>query len=214
MFSELPLEQIELYLKNWRENKDEKSLETLIIYNSGLVIFYVKKYLGRGLTFDELKSAGNEGLLRAITKFNYKEFPIKSFTSYVSSTIENQIKAELKQYNKHKHVLSFEQPIYQNKDGDEIKIDDIIGTDADELLDNIIDKMKIDIVRDSLKCLTTREKQIILLRYGFDDAHKKSQEEIAKLFGCSKESIGRQERKALVKMRHPRNTKKIKDFIE
>ena len=106
MFNELPLEQIELYLKNWRENKDEKSLETLIIYNSGLVIFYVKKYLGRGLTFDELKSAGNEGLLRAITKFNYKEFPIKSFTSYVSSTIENQIRVKLKQYNKHKHVLN------------------------------------------------------------------------------------------------------------
>lgn len=44
--------------------------------------------------------------------------------------------------------------------------------------------------------------------------HKKSREEVAKIFKCFRTTIANQERKALVKMRHPRNTKKLKDFIE
>ena len=52
------------------------------------------------------------------------------------------------------------------------------------------------------------------MRYGLDDKYKKTQAEIAELFGCSKQTIAKQEQKALVKMRHPRNTRKLKDFIE
>ena len=47
-----------------------------------------------------------------------------------------------------------------------------------------------------------------------DDVHKKTQEEVAQIFNCSREAIARQEKKALVKMRHPRNTKKLKDFLD
>ena len=74
--------------------------------------------------------------------------------------------------------------------------------------------MKIDIVREALQCLTSREQQIIFLRYGLDEVHKKTQDEVAEIFGCSKATIAKQEQKALVKMRHPRNTRKLKDFIE
>lgn len=119
-----------------------------------------------------------------------------------------------KKYNKHSHVLSFDQPIGQNKDGDEMTIEDLIGTDANQLIEDVISEMKIDIVREALQCLTSRERQIILLRYGLDDTHKKTQDEIAEIFGCSKSLIAKQEKKALIKMRHPRNTKKLKDFIE
>ena len=121
---------------------------------------------------------------------------------------------ELRKYNKHSHVLSFDQPIGKNKDGEEMKIEDIVGTDAEQLIEDVISEMKIDIVREALKCLTSREQQIILLRYGLDEAHRKTQDEIAEIFGCSRLTIARQEQKALVKMRHPRNTRKLKDFIE
>ena len=180
-------------LRSWREFADEEALELLTICNGGLVGVIAKKYQGSGLTFEELKSAGNEGLIRAINKFNYKERAIEGFSSYISIAIENQIRMELRKYNKHRHVLSFDQPIGQNKDGDE---------------------MKIDIVREALKCLTSREQQIILLRYGLDEAHKKTQDEVAEIFGCSKTTIVKQEQKALIKMRHPRNTRKLKDFID
>lgn len=214
MARRLTLEETSKYLIAWRELQDDDALTLLTVCNSGLVGYFARKYIGKNLTFDELSSAGNEGLIRAINKFNYKEIDIKFFSSYISTAIENSIKNDLKKYNKHSHVLSFEQPLGQNKDGDELKIEDLIGTDAEELIENVIAEMKIDIVREALQCLTSREKQIILLRYGLDDDHKKTQEEVAKMFGCSIPTIAKQEQKALVKMRHPKNTRKMKDFIE
>lgn len=214
MARRLSLDETKKCLISWKEFGDKKALETLIICNGGLVGFFAKKYLGKGLTFEELQSAGNEGLLNAINKFDYNERAIEGFSSYISVAIENQMKMELRKYNKHSHVLSFEQPIGQNKDGDEMKIEDLVGTDAEQLIEDVISEMKIDIVREALQCLTSREQQIILLRYGLDEVHQKTQEDLAEIFGCSQATIARQEQRALVKMRHPRNTRKLKDFIE
>lgn len=214
MARRLSLEETKNCLRAWRELADEEALEVLTICNGGLVGFFAKKYLGKGLTFEELQSAGNEGLINAINKFDYNERAIEGFSSYISIAIENQMKMELRKYNKHSHVLSFDQPIGQNKDGDEMTIEDLVGTDAEQLIEDVISEMKIDIVREALQCLTSREQQIILLRYGLDEAHKKTQDEVAEIFGCSKTTIAKQEQKALIKMRHPRNTRKLKDFIE
>ena len=214
MHKQLNLEETQNCLIAWREQFDEDALTLLVTSNRGLVGYFAKRHLGKGLTFEELKSAGDEGLIRAINMFNYLENPIKAFSTYVSTAIENQMLYELRKYNKHSHVLSFEQPLGQNKAGDELTIEDIIGTDGEELIEKVISEMKIDIVREALECLTSREKQIIFLRYGMDKSNQKTQEEIAKIFGCSKTSIQRQEQKALIKMRHPRNTRKLKDFIE
>jgi len=214
MARRLTLEETEKCLRVYREFNDQDALTLLIECNSGLVGFFAKKYLGKGLTFEELLSAGNEGLFRAIQKFDYKERAIEGFSSYISIAIENQMRMELRKYNKHSHVLSLDQPIGSNKDGDDMKIEDLIGTDAEQLIEDVISEMKIDIVRDALKCLTSRERQIILLRYGLDEVHKKTQDEVAEIFGCSKHTIVRQEQKALIKMRHPRNTRKLKDFID
>lgn len=214
MSRRLTLDETKNCLRAWREFHDNNALELLMVCNSGLVGFIAQKYLGKGLTFEELQSAGNEGLLRAINKFNYDERAIEGFSTYISTAIENQMKTELKKYNKHSQVLSFEQPMYTSKDGDELTIEDLVGTDADELIDEVISTIKIDIVREALNCLTSRERQIIILRHGLDDKHRKSQDEVAKIFGCSKQTICNQEHKALIKMRHPRNTRKLKDFID
>lgn len=210
----LTLEETEKYLKLYREFADEDALTLLVTCNSGLVRFFAKRYLGKGLTYDELVSAGNEGLIKAINKFDYEERDIQGFSTYISVAIENAMKYELRKYHKHSHVLSFEQPLGQNKDGDELTIEDIVGTDAEELMEDVISEMKIDIVREALKSLTSREQQIIFLRYGLDDVHRKTREEVAQMLGCSQTSIAKQEQKALIKMRHPRNTRKLKDFID
>ena len=210
----LTLEETGKYLKLYREFADEDALTLLVTCNSGLVRFFAKRYLGKGLTYDELVSAGNEGLIKAINKFDYEERDIQGFSTYISVAIENAMKYELRKYHKHSHVLSFEQPLGQNKDGDELTIEDIVGTDAEELMEDVISEMKIDIVREALKSLTSREQQIIFLRYGLDDVHRKTQEEVAQMLGCSQTSIAKQEQKALIKMRHPRNTRKLKDFID
>lgn len=214
MARRLDINETENCLKLWRETSDKDALELLTICNIGLVNYIAKKYISTGLTYDELVSAGTYGLLKAINKFNYKDNDVRAFSTYIAVAIDNAIKYELGLYRKHSHVLSFDQPLGQNKDGDELTIEDIVGTDSEELVENAINDMKIDIVRESLKSLTSREQQIILLRYGLDENNRKTQEELAQIFGCTKTTIANQEKKALIKMRHPRITKKLKDFVD
>ena len=71
MAKRLTLEETKQYLIAWRENFDEDALALLVMSKRGLVGYIAKKYLGNGLTFDELKSAGDLGLINAINKFNY-----------------------------------------------------------------------------------------------------------------------------------------------
>ena len=210
----LSLDETKELLKRWREEKNIKTYVKLVVGNSGLVSYIAKKYLGKGLSFEELVSAGNLGLINAINMFDYQERDIKGFSTYIGISIENAMLGELRKYNKHSHVMSIYEPIGTNKDGEDITLEDILATDDDELLDKVISEIKSDIIKEALRSLTTREQKIILMRYGLDDKYKKTQGEIAKILGCSKQTIATQEQKALVKMRHPRNTKKLKDFIE
>ena len=214
MANVLSLDETKELLKIWREEKDAKAYEKLVVSNRGLVGYIAKKYLGNGLSFEELVSAGNLGLINAINIFDYVERDIKGFSSYIGIAIENTILLELRRYNKHSHVMSLSEPIGTSKDGDEMTLEDILATDDDELLDNVVSSIKNDIVREALLTLTTREQKIILMRYGLDEKYKKTQGEIAEILGCSKQTIAKQEQKALMKMRHPRNTRKLKDFIE
>ena len=211
MARKLSLDETKRFLIAWREYEDKDALTVLVECNQGLVGFFISKYIGKGLSFDELMSAGNLGLLKAINGFDYENVSIKAFSSYLAVSIDREMKKDIKKNDKHSNVISFDDHIYG--EDDDLTIEDIIGTDADELLNNVIDNLKIDIVRDALKSLSHREQQIILLRYGLDDKHRKSQEEVAEILNCSSQNVSLIERRALIKMRHPRITKKLKDFI-
>ena len=211
MARKLSLDETKRFLIAWREYEDKDALTVLVECNQGLVGFFISKNIGKGLSFDELMSAGNLGLLTAINGFDYENVSIKAFSSYLAVSIDREMKKDIKKNDKHSDVISFDDHIYG--EDDDLTIEDIIGTDADELLNNVIDNLKIDIVRDALKSLSHREQQIILLRYGLDDKHRKSQEEVAEILNCSSQNVSLIERRALIKMRHPRITKKLKDFI-
>ena len=211
MARKLSLDETKRFLIAWREYEDKDALTVLVECNQGLVGFFISKNIGKGLSFDELMSAGNLGLLKAINGFDYENVSIKAFSSYLAVSIDREMKKDIKKNDKHSDVISFDDHIYG--EDDDLTIEDIIGTDEDELLNNVIDNLKIDIVRDALKSLSHREQQIILLRYGLDDKHRKSQEEVAEILNCSSQNVSLIERRALIKMRHPRITKKLKDFI-
>ncbi|MDD2637220.1 MAG: sigma-70 family RNA polymerase sigma factor, partial [Bacteroidales bacterium] len=206
-------EETSRILNFYRETGDQEALDLLVASNMGFVGCFVKRHLNSGVEYDDLKSAGTIGLINAINKFNVEK-PIEAFSTYISIAIDNQIKMEIKKSNKHSGVMSLDAPIGHNKDGDEMTIEDIVGTDEEQLFNDVISGLKVDIVREALQSLTYREQQIILLRYGLDDAHRKTLEEVAEMFGCSKTPILKQEQKALVKMRHPKNTRKLKDFLD
>ncbi|MBR2909427.1 MAG: RNA polymerase sigma factor RpoD [Clostridia bacterium] len=67
---------------------------------------------------------------------------------------------------------------------------------------------------DVLNTLTPREQKVIMLRYGVDDGHPRTLEEVGREFNVTRERIRQIEAKALKKLRHPSRSKRLKDFLE
>lgn len=206
----LTLEEARELLIEYREHNNSDALETLVLSNIGLVVFLIKKY-GDTLIFEDLKSSGVEALIRAINKFDYKNNPLEAFSTYASTVIINQIFREIKKYKKHSHVLSLDEPIWNNKDGEKTKVDEIVGSNTDDILKNLLSEARSDFVKELMKNLTDKEKQVIILRYGLGKEESKTLVELARMFHCSKQAVFNNEQRALNKMR---NMKKYKVFME
>ena len=66
---------------------------------------------------------------------------------------------------------------------------------------------------DVLETLTPREEKVLRLRFGLDDGHQRTLEEVGKVFNVTRERIRQIEAKALRKLRHPSRSKKLKDYM-
>ena len=69
-------------------------------------------------------------------------------------------------------------------------------------------------IAQMLKMLNSREKQVIMLRFGFNDGEKSTLEEIGNKFGLTRERIRQIEKKAFKKLRHPSRSKKLRWFLD
>ena len=65
-----------------------------------------------------------------------------------------------------------------------------------------------------LETLTPREARVLSLRYGLEDGHPRTLEEVGKEFEVTRERIRQIEAKALRKLRHPQRSKRLKDFLD
>jgi len=65
---------------------------------------------------------------------------------------------------------------------------------------------------DVLKNLTERERRVLVLRFGLEDGHQRTLEEVGQEFGVTRERIRQIEAKALRKLRHPSRGKALKDY--
>ena len=77
-------------------------------------------------------------------------------------------------------------------------------------VESVMLREHIDILLDDLK---DREKQVVILRFGLEDGHPRTLEEVGKEFNVTRERIRQIEAKALRKLRHPSRSKKLKDFL-
>lgn len=62
--------------------------------------------------------------------------------------------------------------------------------------------------------LKERERQVIVLRFGLEDGHPRTLEEVGKEFNVTRERIRQIEAKALRKLRHPSRSRKLKDYLD
>lgn len=108
--------------------------------------------------------------------------------------------------------VSLETPIGEEEDshlGDFIPDDDALApAEAAAML------LLKEQLSDVLKTLTPREEKVLSLRFGLEDGHPHTLEEVGREFLVTRERIRQIEAKALRKLRHPSRSKKLKDFIE
>jgi len=110
---------------------------------------------------------------------------------------------------------------------DPISLETPIGEEDDSHLGDFIEDEKTQKPQDAtnftllkeqlvsiLDGLNPREEMVIRLRYGMDDGHPRTLEEVGKEFGVTRERIRQIEAKALRKLRHPSRSKKLKEFVE
>ena len=65
-----------------------------------------------------------------------------------------------------------------------------------------------------LEGLAERERKVISLRFGLEDGHPRTLEEVGREFGVTRERIRQIESKTLAKLRHPSRSSKLKDYLE
>ena len=178
---------------------DESKRALLIEHNLRLVVFIAKKFETSGVGIEELISIGTLGLMKAISTF-CPEKNIKLAT-YASRCIENEILMFLrKNHGKHR-VLSFDEPLSADWDGNELLLSDILGSEPDSVCRHIEESEERMLVRRSVAGLSERERMIVELRFGLGGRRELTQKEVAERLGISQSYISRLEKKIMKRLR-------------
>ena len=254
-------EEVELFKKY--NSGDIEARKKIAESNLRLVVSIAKKYLGRGVAFQDLIGEGNIGLLTAIDKFDYKKgFKFSTYaTWWIRQGIDRYIKNNGRSLRIPIHVL--EKISYINKirfelidelkrrptiqeladkldmpvskvseylklneepvsihqhigDGEDSELGDFISVDDTEIDDSSLkESLNINLMNNLKKCLTKREYEIITKRYGLDGTGEaKTLEQVGQDLNITRERVRQIEQKVLIKLRHPRNTIKVLDYVD
>ena len=179
---------------------DEKSRQALIEHNLRLVVYIAKKFENTNICVDDLISIGTIGLIKAINTFK-KDKQIKLAT-YASRCIENEILMYLRKNNSQKIIISFDEPLNVDWDGNELLLGDILGTDEDCVDRHLEDEVEKELLHSAMENLCQREKQIMQLRYGLSGAREKTQKEVAEMLGISQSYISRLEKRIIKRLKN------------
>ena len=179
---------------------DAEARGKLIEHNLRLVAHIAKKYTSPGASQDDLISIGTIGLIKAVN--TYTASRATRLATYAAKCIENEILMSIRASKRLKQEVSLSLPIGTDKDGNEISFNDILGTDTDEIVEDISLKIQVaKLYRAIAKQLSPREQRVIIQRYGLDGGEARPQREIAKQLGISRSYVSRIEKRALEKLR-------------
>lgn len=186
------------YIKQY-EQGDLQARHILIERNLRLVAHVAKKYATQPQMLEEYISIGTIGLIKAVN--TYRSSRKVKLATYAARCIENEILMSIRASRKFTSEVSLNVPVGTDKDGNEINLNDILGTDPNEIVDSIHEKIRIQHMLLAIhNTLTPREQKVLIHRYGLFRTHPKTQRETAALLGISRSYVSRIEKKALEKL--------------
>ncbi len=180
-------------------NNDEYARNKLIEHNLRLVVFLAKKYDNTKTDLEDLVSIGTIGLIKAVNTYRLDK-NIKLAT-YASRCIDNEILMHLRKIKRKKTEVSFEDSLSYDSDGNELHLEDVLGTDKDIVTKGLDDELDKNMMLEEIEKLNPRDKEIIELRYGLNNKKEMTQKDVATLLGISQSYISRIEKKVIKKLK-------------
>lgn len=178
---------------------DLKARDILIEHNLRLVVFLAKKYENTGVDLEDLVSIGTIGLIKGINTF-HRGKNIKLAT-YASRCIDNEILMYLRKNKKTRTEVSIDASLSYDSEGNELHLEDVIGTDPDIVTKELEEKDERKIMIKEINKLNPRDREIIVLRYGLLGHEEKTQKEVADMLGISQSYISRIEKKVIKRLK-------------
>jgi len=199
-----PLTKVEeeKYIRLLREGSGEEAKEAktiLVEHNLRLVAHIVKKYQNVGEDMEDLISIGCVGLIKAIDTFDAGKGRL---ATYACRCIDNELLMLLRSKKKTAREISLFEAIGQDKEGNEIRLVDVIEQQQPDVIERMEQRNNTKKLFALLQnCLTDREREILVLRYGLNGNKEATQNQIGEKLGISRSYVSRIEKKAIEKLR-------------
>ena len=190
-------EEERLVLLSMDGDNDAKS--KLIEHNLRLVVFLSKKYENTGVDLEDLVSIGTIGLIKGVN--TYKLDKNIKLATYASRCIDNEILMFLRKNKRRKGEISLEDSLSYDSEGNELHLEDILGTDDDIVTKGIEDENDRKALYEEISKLKGRDKKIMVLRYGLYGNKEMTQKDVAELLNISQSYISRIEKKIIKRLK-------------
>ena len=174
--------------------------DKLIEHNLRLVVFLSKKYENTGTDLEDLVSIGTIGLIKGVN--TYKANKNIKLATYASRCIDNEILMFLRKNKKRRGEVSFEDSLSYDSEGNELHLEDILGTESDIVTKPLEDEIDKKTLYEEISKLNDRDKEIMILRYGLYGNNELTQKDVALKLGISQSYISRIEKKVIKRLKN------------
>ena len=193
-------EEDEKYYIEMLSSKDsELAKQKLIEHNLRLVVYVAKKFPSADVDVEDLISIGSLGLIKAIN--SYKADKNIKIATYASKCIENEILMYLRKISKQKQVVSLDEPLNVDSEGNELVLFDLLPSENDCPQESMEKSTEKQILWKVINKLNQREKEIMVLRFGLSGGEELTQKEVADSLGISQSYISRLEKKIVTRIK-------------
>ena len=177
------------------KNGNESARDVLIEHNLRLVVFLAKKYETTGYDMEDLVSIGSIGLIKGIN--TYKIDKNIKLATYASRCIANEILMYIRKNKNRKTEISLEDALNYDQEGNELHLEDIMGTDDDLVVKEFEDSEDKRLLAKEIESLDERDKKIMIMRYGLYNTKEYTQKEVADKLNISQSYISRIEKRVI-----------------